>query len=88
MSDSLANLEDEAITLMRKAATDRLPVDAGLCGKLAAVVRDAYAAGERRTVETVAAGWREYLCNDDLEAFVELLTELMTMTGVQRQEVD
>lgn len=63
-------------------------VDAGLCSQLADVVRDAYVAGERRTVETVVAAWREYIENDDLDAFVEVLTDLMETTGVQRQEVD
>jgi hypothetical protein len=61
-------------------------VDAGLCSNLADVVRDAYVAGERRTVEAVVAAWREFIGNDDLDAFVEFLTELMETTGVQSQE--
>jgi hypothetical protein len=106
MSDSLKNLEDRAIAVMREAARDVLPapkqtgpaeefrrpvlrsVDAGLCSKLADVVRDAYVAGERRTVETVVAAWREYILNDDLDGFVEVLTDLMESAGVPRQEVD
>jgi hypothetical protein len=87
MAERLANLEDRAIAVMRKAARDRLPVDAGLCSTLADVVRDAYVAGERRTVETVVAAWREFITNDDLDAFVEVLTELMETAGIQRQDL-
>lgn len=62
-------------------------VDAGLCSNLADVVRDAYVAGERRTVEIVVAAWREFIGNDDLDAFVEVLTELMETAGIERQEL-
>lgn len=87
MTDSLAKLEGRAIAVMRDAASDRLPVDAGNCSRLADVVRDAWVAGERRTVEIVVAAWREFIANDDLDAFVQVLTELMESAGVPRQEL-
>jgi len=86
MSENLGKLEDKAIALMRKAATDRLPVDAGLCGQLADVVRDAYQAGERSIVEQVVAAWGEFVGDeaheghDDMGMFVDTLTELMEAT--------
>jgi hypothetical protein len=61
---STRELEDEAIALLRKAAADRLPVDAGSVAKLAAVVRAAYDKGGRdawselMAEEKEAAAWR------------------------------
>jgi hypothetical protein len=75
---SNAKLEDRAIKLMRQAAKDRLPVDAGLCGKLGQTVRDAYAAGSADVLRVVLDAWHLYVNDDDLDGFRDTLTELMT----------
>jgi hypothetical protein len=51
-------------------------VDAGSCGMLADVVRDAHEAGRREVALYVRAAWAEFIDSDDIDAFVEALSEL------------
>jgi len=80
---SLGGLEDAAIAIMRKAAQDRLPVDAGNSAALANIVRDAWMAGERRMIAAVAEAYRLFIETDDLDAFRDTITDLMGEEGDQ-----
>jgi hypothetical protein len=73
-----AKLEDQAISLMRQAARDHLPVDAGLCGQLSQIVRDARNAGGADVLRVVLDAWHLYVSNDDLDEFRDVLPDLMT----------
>jgi hypothetical protein len=72
-----ADLESSVIAQLRKAAVDRLPVDAGLCARAAGIVRAAYARGGEDTALALAQAYQLFLADDDLDALRDALTALL-----------
>jgi len=59
------DLENEAERLVRRAATDHLPVDAGIIGQVTSLIRDAYDRGQEELRDLAEAELRELEGSDD-----------------------
>lgn len=76
MSRGTSDLERDAIKAMRRAAKDRLPVDAGLAQTVGDAVKAAYQRGYEDAAAELADAYSLYLLrDDDMDAFRDALTE-------------